>query len=96
MLHAYGEGGQVFVAAIVSLQGSGQAQDCVEVGLGSEAVFSAGGSEGGEIAGDEIAIETGVLLSCAVDGKRELDVSADEIVLEGFAEFRFKRIESGG
>ena len=82
--------------AILGLQGPGQAQRRVQVRLALEPMLAARRIKGRKIAGDQLAIVSGLRLRGAIDGERQIDVAADEIFFQHPAQLHFQRVKAGG
>ena len=89
-----GERGQVVVLAVFTLQGSGQTQGRVQIWSAIKPVLAPRGVKRVEIARNQITIESGPGLDVAFESEGQIDVAADEILLQNAAQLHFQGVKA--
>ena len=84
----------VAVAAILILQCARQTQNSVQIEVAAQAELVARRGESGNVARYQFAIVAGDLLGRAIHGESQIDVPADEVVLEHLAQLHFQCVKA--
>ncbi len=80
--NARGERRQIVVLAFFALQCAGQTQRRIQIRLALQPVLAPRRVKGGEIARNQLAIESGLGLRVALDREGQIDVAADQVLLQ--------------